>query len=88
MAKTAMTGASRETTASDATSEKTRPQEPINPGEFKHMPSSQMTVHKLDGTNYLEWAQSMKLAIDGKRRMGYLTGTVRKPAADDPKLAD
>ena len=29
----------------------------------------------------------MKLAIDGRGKLGHLTGEVKKPAADDPKLA-
>ncbi|RVW40782.1 hypothetical protein CK203_080710 [Vitis vinifera] len=33
-----------------------------------------------------EWAQSMKLVIDGKGKIGYLTGEVTKPAERDPKF--
>ena len=46
--------------------------------------SLQITIHRLNGTNYLEWAQSVKLAIDGRGKLGYLTGEIKKPAANDP----
>ena len=29
----------------------------------------------------------MKLAIDGRGKLGHITGEVKKPTADDPKLA-
>ena len=44
----------------------------------------QLTVHKLNGKNYLEWAQSVKLVIDGKGKLGYLTGETKQPAETDP----
>ena len=37
------------------------------------------TVPKLNGKNYLEWSQSGKLAVDGRGKLGYLTGEVKKP---------
>ena len=40
-------------------------------------PSIQLTVYKLNGNNYLEWAQSIKLAIDGRSKLGHLTGEVK-----------
>ena len=46
--------------------------------------SVQLTIEKLNGKNFREWAQSMKLFIDGKRRLGYLTGEVKKPEDTDP----
>jgi hypothetical protein len=45
----------------------------------------QITIHKLNGKNYLEWSQSVHLVIDGKRKLGYLNGEVRSLAANDPK---
>ena len=32
----------------------------------------------------MEWAQSVRLVMDGKGRLGYLTGEVKQPAAGDP----
>ncbi|KZV34264.1 hypothetical protein F511_39919 [Dorcoceras hygrometricum] len=45
----------------------------------------QLTVHKLNGKNYLVWTQAIKLVIDGKGRLGCLTGEIAEPAKDDPK---
>ena len=45
--------------------------------------SLQITIHKLNGKNYLEWFQSIKLANDGRGKLGYLTGEVPKPTASD-----
>ncbi|KAK3230206.1 hypothetical protein Dsin_002087 [Dipteronia sinensis] len=45
--------------------------------------SFQFTVEKLKGRNFREWAQSMKLVIDGKGKLGYLTGETKKPATTD-----
>jgi hypothetical protein len=39
---------------------------------------------KLNGHNYLEWAQSTKLAIDGRGKIGHLTSEISKPVAGDP----
>ncbi|KAG6479487.1 hypothetical protein ZIOFF_062953 [Zingiber officinale] len=47
--------------------------------------SIQLTIHKLNGKNYLEWAQSIKLVIDKKGHLGYLMGEVAAPDKDDPK---
>lgn len=41
--------------------------------------SFQLTVEKLNGKNYRKWAQSIKLVIDGKGKLGYLTGESKKP---------
>lgn len=46
--------------------------------------SFQLTVEKLNGRNYREWAQSIKLVVEGKGRIGYLTGDMKKPV--DPVL--
>ncbi|KAL9420128.1 hypothetical protein AB3S75_037830 [Citrus x aurantiifolia] len=44
----------------------------------------QLTGHKLNGKNYLEWAQSIKLVVDGKGRLGYITGETKEPKKTDP----
>ncbi|CAH9101463.1 unnamed protein product [Cuscuta europaea] len=36
-----------------------------------------ITSHRLNGKNYLEWSQSVKLAIDGRGKLGYLTGEIK-----------
>ena len=58
-------------------------------GSVDHLASGssmQITIHKLNGKNYLEWSQSVKLAIDGRGKLGYLTGEVTKPEATDPSF--
>jgi len=37
-------------------------------------PSLQITQHKLNGTNFREWFQSVLLVVRGKGKEGYLTG--------------
>ena len=32
-----------------------------------------LTIEKLNSKNYREWAQAIKLVIDGKRKLGLLT---------------
>ena len=48
--------------------------------------SFHLTIHKLNGKNYVEWAQSVKLVIDGKGKLGHLTGEVTKPAVGDTHM--
>ncbi|KAH0660313.1 hypothetical protein KY290_029809 [Solanum tuberosum] len=54
-------------------------------GNASHMPF-QLTSHRLNGENYLEWAQSVKLAINGRGKLGHLTGETKKPEVGDPKM--
>ncbi|RVW18846.1 Retrovirus-related Pol polyprotein from transposon RE1 [Vitis vinifera] len=88
MAKTAMTGASKTSSSSEATTENVQSETAMNSSaDFSTSHSSfQLTIHKLNGKNYLEWAQSVKLAIDGRGKLGHLNGEVSKPVADDPNL--
>ncbi|GAV82288.1 UBN2_3 domain-containing protein, partial [Cephalotus follicularis] len=51
---------------------------------FSQNSNLQLTVHKLNGQNYLEWVQSVKLAIDGRGKLGHLTGEVKHPATNNP----
>jgi len=51
-------------------------------GNASHMPF-QLTSHRLNGKNYLEWAQSVKLAIDGRGKLGHLTGETKKPGVGE-----
>lgn len=45
--------------------------------------SFQPTVEKLNGKSFREWAQSIKLVVDGKGKLGYLTSDTKKPAPAD-----
>ncbi|KAL3533266.1 hypothetical protein ACH5RR_006787 [Cinchona calisaya] len=55
-------------------------------GDLSHH-SFQLTFHKLDGRNYFEWAQLIKLAIDGRGKLGYLIGEVKKPETCNPWMS-
>ena len=44
-----------------------------------------ITTIKLDGTNYLEWAQSAKMAIGARGKLRYLTGEEKKPDTDSSR---
>ncbi|KAH0683236.1 hypothetical protein KY289_020988 [Solanum tuberosum] len=59
---------------------------PMNQGTDSSHFSFQLTSHKLNGKNYLEWAQSVHLAIDGRGKLGHLTGETRNPEPRDPKM--
>ncbi|KAK3017339.1 hypothetical protein RJ639_007520 [Escallonia herrerae] len=90
MVKTAMTGACRSLDSSEATSSTlggTLRPTLAHGGDHLSQLSFQLTSHKLTGKNYLEWAQSVKLAIDGRGKLGHLTGDVRQPTAGDPSLS-
>ena len=45
-------------------------------GAFNNSPLH-LTVEKLNGKNYKEWAQAIKLDIDGKGKLGFLTSETR-----------
>ncbi|KAE8731219.1 Detected protein of unknown function [Hibiscus syriacus] len=42
-----------------------------------------ITSHKLNGNNFLQWSQSVKLFIRGRGKFGYLSSTTTKPAEKD-----
>ncbi|KAK3029863.1 hypothetical protein RJ639_038297 [Escallonia herrerae] len=88
MVKTAMTGRSLDSseTTSSTLGGTLRPTM-AHGGDHLSQLSFQLTSHKLTGKNYLEWAQSVKLAIDGRGKLGHLTRDVRQPAAGDPSLS-
>ena len=46
-------------------------------------PTLQIMIHKLNGHNFLQWSQSMKLFIRGKGKFGYLTGANKAPKPED-----
>ena len=70
------------TSESDATSESTST--PVVSNLDHTSNSIQITVHRLNGRNFLEWSQSVKLAIDGRGKLGYLTGETKQPSEKDP----
>ena len=42
-------------------------------------PSLQITTHKLNGQNFLQWSQSVKLYVKGKGKTDYLDGSIDIP---------
>ena len=84
MTKTAMTGANK-SSVSSGVARGTPPVSTVSLNGSAN-PSVQLTVHKLNGKNYLEWVQSIKLVINGKRKLGHLNGETTKPADNNPML--
>lgn len=91
MAKTTMTGSSHhrsESSSSQSTESMASGSTSATPiASLQPISSLQIIVHKLNGANYLEWAQSMKLAIDGRGKLGHLTGETTRPTSTDPTLS-
>ncbi|RVW39495.1 Retrovirus-related Pol polyprotein from transposon RE1, partial [Vitis vinifera] len=44
-----------------------------------------ITGHKLNGQNFIQWAQSVRIFICGKGKEEYLTGAIVQPKEDDPR---
>ncbi|PNX61751.1 always early 2-like protein [Trifolium pratense] len=38
----------------------------------------------MNGNNYNQWAQTVRLVLDGKGKLGFLTGAIAEPAQGDP----
>lgn len=57
-----------------------------NPYYISSNPSLQINVKKLNSSNFMEWAQSVKLAIDGMGKLSHLTREIKQPATGDPNL--
>ncbi|EXB25087.1 hypothetical protein L484_005910 [Morus notabilis] len=83
MTKTAMVGAAKDASSSEVADEVV-PQSPM------YLPdhSLQITIHKLNGKNYVEWSQFVKLVIDGKGKLGYLTGEIKQHTDDAQSRRD
>lgn len=45
-----------------------------------------ITGHKLNGQNFIQWARSVRIFLEGKGKECYITGESKKPEKDDPKL--
>ena len=51
-------------------------------GPFDNSPLH-LTIEKLNGKNYREWVEAIKLVIDGKGKLGLLTGETWRPSPTD-----
>ncbi|XP_058771890.1 uncharacterized protein LOC131645231 [Vicia villosa] len=46
--------------------------------------SLKVNIPKMNGNNYNEWAQTVRMVLDSKGKLGFLTGAVAEPAVGDP----
>ena len=46
--------------------------------------SLQITAHKLNRKNYLQWSQSIKLVIQGRGKLEHLIAATKPPKEDGP----
>ena len=46
--------------------------------------SLQITTHKLNGKNFLQWLRATQMVICGRRKIGYVHDTIKKPKETDP----
>lgn len=51
-------------------------------------PGSLISPVQLKGENYKEWARSMRNSLRAKKKLGFINGTLMKPAEDSPDLED
>ncbi|XP_020271826.1 uncharacterized protein LOC109846996 [Asparagus officinalis] len=51
-----------------------------------NLTSLQITTHKLNGKNFLQWSRSIQMVICRKGKIGYLDRSIVKPDANDPKF--
>ena len=82
MVKTVMTGMSRGDD-SKVSSEPSQSTSTIVPTAIDHS-SLQITTHKLNGKNFLQWLRAAQMVIRRHRKIGYLHGTIKKPKETDP----
>ena len=68
---------------SSSTSDTARSANPLFSSVSESHQNLSITSHKLNGSNFLQWSQSVKLFVRGKGKFGYLSGSTKKPKADD-----
>ena len=76
-----MTNSTSSTLESSSISIVSTPRLSLVPGQFEN-PSIQITFHKLNGSNFREWYQSVLLVIKRRGKMGYLIGATVAPPLD------
>ena len=84
MAKTAMTGSLRGDNPKSEISNKTHADQPITVFPGGDNSSPQITAHKRNGKNYLQWSQSIKIVICSRGKFKYITGEAKAPAPTAP----
>ena len=83
MVKIAMTGHAHDGTSRVSSETIAQPSNSVSTSNIVESHTLQITQHKLNGTNYLDWSQYVLLAIRNKGWLGYLTGEIQKPAATE-----
>nr|KYP33450.1 hypothetical protein KK1_045698 [Cajanus cajan] len=48
-------------------------------------PSSVVVSQPLTESNWRSWSNAMRMALEGKNKLGFIDGSVPKPSVDDPK---
>lgn len=51
-------------------------------------PGAVISQPPLNGRNYDEWAQNLRVALSARKKFGFIDGTIPKPSADSPDLED
>ncbi|XP_074356022.1 uncharacterized protein LOC141695694 [Apium graveolens] len=54
---------------------------------FENQPSLQITIHKLNSQNFLQWSRSVTLYLRGRGLFGYLNGDTLVPEKTDSSFA-
>lgn len=47
--------------------------------------SLKVNIPKMNGNNYNEWAQTVRLVLDSKRKLSFFTGAIAEPTTGDPR---
>ena len=84
MAKTAMTESSCQDDSISTTSDQSHANQSVMTSPNRDNNSLQITAHRLNGKNYLQWSQSVNIVICGRGKFEYLAGEANAPAATDP----
>ncbi|XP_024018974.1 uncharacterized protein LOC112090889 [Morus notabilis] len=75
----------KETSSSEVTSASSGAVNPIQIDGFE-APFQQITSHKFNGQNFVQWSHSVMMFIEGKGKEDYLTGDAAQPDEKDPKF--
>ena len=83
MVKIAMIGHAHDGTSGVSFETITQPSNSVPASNIAESHTLQITQHKLNGSNYLDWSQFVLLVIRDKGRLGYLIGGTQKLAATE-----
>jgi len=49
-------------------------------------PGMQLTLKAFNGSNYVGWSKSARMALEAKSKLGFIDGSIAKPTQDSPEL--